>query len=1041
MLRGVVISIRRDGTKGPGFPIKNGETLFGRDKEADVRIKINSVSRKHCKIIADEKCNMTLLHLSNTNPTFLNGKPIIGSAELKDGDEINMGDRIFILKQTRVNRPKISSSLYKYRQVLETIEEGSDDDENDENEDENNENKIQESSDLVEPQLNMKELQEKLLAEVASHYQLKNKGKQINNNSNNNNYNQISSSSSSSSYKPLLMSHEDSEIVSGNVDHNDDDDNDDDVTADFSFIYEQITATARPKMNVTLKEQIHNFQFVSQLPQQLEEEKEEEVEEDNVDGQYQNQKIEEIDCMETETGGNETNIEDNYNDKEAVCSSSLMEAENENENKIAHNPEELLLIDNDANDICDVGTSVQQVKTAEDAVEDVATVETAMDVEVEVESAIELDLSPPNKKPRLSLSQVNTTDQENIVGDFVESILVDAAVDCVRTEAVRGMVADLTNQAVKKNVEGVARSSMARGMVADLTNQAVKRTIDGLMKASVTIPVSVPVVEITEKEVCIEMEELNDVEEDFVPVTEMTEIGFDEFVHQQQSEEKEVVQTEIEVQIISQSPVAKIEIDEGLEEPHLEKGLEDLVVETDITIHNEESQVLEKDEVESIVEDSVIEKIETDVSTEEKELRSEFKIDVAAPLMEIVEIETCDMETGVGVEVEASAPIVETAKVDPVMEEVESVFEALITKMVETEILREVEIIVDILVTKTVDTEISQEVMKEVEYETSATVTEITEINVLEEQQQQQQQSEIEEIEEIEVIVQMEAPLADITDTNLPIEDVLIEEAVELEATISDVIIEKHQHQSEQEVQIEMISKDKTVSSEEQEEVEATHNTVVTEVAVEMSSDEQILEKLSEVEEEEEVKGQLPEKKVEMKLNTEIETEVPVSDSSALVSNSTSPAPVNVRRSKRVVVDTKLSQNDEKEEREEEIIDPPKRIRKTRSSSRKQKAYENDVNEKKDTVVEIQITEKENIESNQKKSCKKKTSSKPKGKKEEGGEGEENATKSSKAKASSRKGQSKRKALGEIEHDMNIVEESINSSQPVVRRSARIRSQ
>ena len=53
MLRGVVLSIRRDGTKGPGFPIKNGETLFGRDKEADVRIKISSVSRKHCKIIAD----------------------------------------------------------------------------------------------------------------------------------------------------------------------------------------------------------------------------------------------------------------------------------------------------------------------------------------------------------------------------------------------------------------------------------------------------------------------------------------------------------------------------------------------------------------------------------------------------------------------------------------------------------------------------------------------------------------------------------------------------------------------------------------------------------------------------------------------------------------------------------------------------------------------------------------------------------------------------------------------------------------------------
>ena len=112
LVRGVVQIIKKDGNKGAGFPLHMGETVFGRDKDADVRIKINSISRKHMKIIVDENSNMKLIHLSGTNPTLVNCRVVQNSIDLKDGDQISMGETTFLLKQARISKPKLGNNSF-----------------------------------------------------------------------------------------------------------------------------------------------------------------------------------------------------------------------------------------------------------------------------------------------------------------------------------------------------------------------------------------------------------------------------------------------------------------------------------------------------------------------------------------------------------------------------------------------------------------------------------------------------------------------------------------------------------------------------------------------------------------------------------------------------------------------------------------------------------------------------------------------------------------------------------------------------------------
>jgi len=75
---------------------------LGRDPSCQVRFDAETVSRKHAAIVREGQ-NWQLIHLSQSNPTFVNGRPIQGHYYLQSGDEIQLsanGPRLgFIVPQ------------------------------------------------------------------------------------------------------------------------------------------------------------------------------------------------------------------------------------------------------------------------------------------------------------------------------------------------------------------------------------------------------------------------------------------------------------------------------------------------------------------------------------------------------------------------------------------------------------------------------------------------------------------------------------------------------------------------------------------------------------------------------------------------------------------------------------------------------------------------------------------------------------------------------------------------------------------------------
>mgnify|MGYP003401983002 CR=1 FL=1 len=77
------------------FPEK--EYSFGRDENNEIQINSTFVSRKHTSIYFKNGC-FNLKDLESKNGTFLNSKKITDAA-LKDGDQIGVGDRIYVFHQ------------------------------------------------------------------------------------------------------------------------------------------------------------------------------------------------------------------------------------------------------------------------------------------------------------------------------------------------------------------------------------------------------------------------------------------------------------------------------------------------------------------------------------------------------------------------------------------------------------------------------------------------------------------------------------------------------------------------------------------------------------------------------------------------------------------------------------------------------------------------------------------------------------------------------------------------------------------------------
>lgn len=89
-------TIKLSNSNDPGeawtFPVDE-ELLIGRAEHCPVRLDDRSVSREHCKIVAQSP-GLFVVHLSSTNKTSLNGSDVVGNAPLKSGDILKVGREV-----------------------------------------------------------------------------------------------------------------------------------------------------------------------------------------------------------------------------------------------------------------------------------------------------------------------------------------------------------------------------------------------------------------------------------------------------------------------------------------------------------------------------------------------------------------------------------------------------------------------------------------------------------------------------------------------------------------------------------------------------------------------------------------------------------------------------------------------------------------------------------------------------------------------------------------------------------------------------------
>jgi hypothetical protein len=72
--------------------LPEGETLVGRGLSCNVRFNDPGISRHHVRLVVED-ATVKVEELGSTNGTRINGKPFVGSKELADGDELQIGHR------------------------------------------------------------------------------------------------------------------------------------------------------------------------------------------------------------------------------------------------------------------------------------------------------------------------------------------------------------------------------------------------------------------------------------------------------------------------------------------------------------------------------------------------------------------------------------------------------------------------------------------------------------------------------------------------------------------------------------------------------------------------------------------------------------------------------------------------------------------------------------------------------------------------------------------------------------------------------------
>ena len=91
----VLIMVRENGDRR-SFALTRDTTIIGRREDADFRIPLTDVSRKHCRLIkADGRLRVE--DLGSSNGTLHNGNRV-KTAELEPGDKLQIGPILFVVQ-------------------------------------------------------------------------------------------------------------------------------------------------------------------------------------------------------------------------------------------------------------------------------------------------------------------------------------------------------------------------------------------------------------------------------------------------------------------------------------------------------------------------------------------------------------------------------------------------------------------------------------------------------------------------------------------------------------------------------------------------------------------------------------------------------------------------------------------------------------------------------------------------------------------------------------------------------------------------------
>lgn len=91
----ILVMFREDGERR-SFSLTKDVTVIGRREDADLRIPLSDVSRKHCRLMKDGDY-LIVEDLGSSNGTYVNGQRI-HEAELHPGDQLFVGPMQFVVQ-------------------------------------------------------------------------------------------------------------------------------------------------------------------------------------------------------------------------------------------------------------------------------------------------------------------------------------------------------------------------------------------------------------------------------------------------------------------------------------------------------------------------------------------------------------------------------------------------------------------------------------------------------------------------------------------------------------------------------------------------------------------------------------------------------------------------------------------------------------------------------------------------------------------------------------------------------------------------------